>query len=759
MIDLLKRIPTRRSIVLGRWMFAATTLAGALSASAAQAQSTEQTQSTDSSEVLEMIVVTAQRREQSLQSVPSAITAVTAETIEKSNIRGVEGILAQTPNVSFVTNGSRDRKDISIRGVSNQLDPYLDVRPAAFAIYIDDFNVTEGTSNPQIVDLERIEVLRGPQGTYFGRNATAGAINVTTKKPNDEFGWEGSLGYSSFDTRTATLIVNAPIVADRLAIRVAGQIEESEGNIKNINPLGGGNTTDYKTARVVARWTPTNTITNDLAYSFSQERNGMRAGVPTGFLTATWRNVYYRNAPGNIADPDSVGFFPTNTDQVNFNRPQSVGTDFYYISDRATFDFGPATLTAVAGYLSSEVFNKGDVDGSSRDYFYETAIYDHTSTSGELRLQSNGDDRLEWSIGINAGRDTGATWQSTRAGTGGILGRLPDTEGARVISTGSNRSLAGFGQATYKLTDELAASVGLRYTKDEVRGSLRRFNLGVQTDLTDRSKSYDDVSPRFNITYTPNPDLMLYATASKGYKAGGVQTLQLLTKQFYEPETLWNYEGGAKFSAFGGALRADVGAFYSNWRDVQQQTRFQIVTPSGVITPVTGIDNAARAISKGVDGSFDLRLRPGLSAGAHVGYVDGEFTEWPSALIDGAFVNATGRPLINAPKWTAGARVDYRRPLFGDYDGFVRPEWRYRSEKLSSILGIRYFQYPFISPGYSVFNLRAGIDNGDISVTVYAENLFNEGYYENVYEKAFYSGVHLEPSVRSYGVTVRVKHW
>jgi iron complex outermembrane receptor protein len=707
------------------------------------------------------VIVTSQRRQESLQRVPSAITAVTSEMIEKSNIRGIEQILAQAPNVSFVSNGSRDRKDISIRGVSNQLDPYLDVRPAAYAIYIDEFNVTEGTSNPQVLDLERIEVLRGPQGTYFGRNSTAGAINVTTKRPTNDFGWEASVGASSFSTQTASAIVNVPVVDDKFAFRLSAQKEKSDGNVKNVNAIGGGNDTDYTAARIVGRLTPNEYFSNDTVFSVSRERNGMRAGVPSGYLTATWRNVYYQNRPGNIADPDGVGFFPNNTDLTNFNRPQSVGTDFYYVSNRSVLNFDDVSVTAVVGYLSSEVFNKGDVDGGSRDLFYETGVLDHTSTSGELRLQSTGEQRLEWSLGTTIGKDTGSTWQETRSGAARPLNRIPDTVGNRTESKGSNKSFALFGQGTFHFTDALAGSIGVRYTKDKINGALRRFGLGgvVVTDDTNRSKTFGDFSPRFNLTYTPSDNLMLYATASKGYKSGGVQTLQLLTTLFYNPEHLKNYEAGIKFTSLGGRLRGDFSAFRNDWTDVQQQTRFQVIDAMGAITPVTGINNAAGAESEGVDGSIDFKATANLSLHAHVGYVTGKFTSWPNALIDGQFVNATGRPLVNAPKWTGGVSGEYRRTVFGDFEGFIRPEYRLRSEKLSSVLGIRYFEYPFISPGYSVYNLRAGIDNGKWSVTAYAENLTDKKYYENVYEKAFYSGVQLEPSYRNIGITVRYKGW
>ena len=179
-----------------------------------------------------------------------------------------------------------------------------------------------GTSNPQIVDLERIEVLRGPQGTYFGRNAVGGAINVITKKPGNDWYGEVGLDYSSHDTRGAHAVANIPVINDVLALRASGQIEESDGWIKNINPVGGGNDYDYKTARLQARLTPGDKLTWDFAYSYSDEETGMRVGVPTGFITATWRAVYYGNQQGNITNPDGVGFYPSNDDRVNFNRPQ-----------------------------------------------------------------------------------------------------------------------------------------------------------------------------------------------------------------------------------------------------------------------------------------------------------------------------------------------------------------------------------------------------------------------------------------------------
>lgn len=702
------------------------------------------------------IIVTAQRRQESIQSVPIAITAISGETIEKANVRGIEDYFAKAPNVSFVSNGSRDRKDLSIRGVSNQLDPASDVRPAAYAFYIDDFSVVAGTSNPEVVDLERIEVLRGPQGTYFGRNSVGGAINVSTRKPTDEWYGQIDLGYSSFDTKRIAAIVNVPI-SESFAIRAAGQIESSDGYIKNINPIGGGNNSNYKTGRIIARYKPTENFTSDTTFSYSDETTGMRAGVPTGALTATWRSVYYANAQGNVADPNGVGFFPANRNRVNFNRPQEVGNKFWYISNRSVYEFDTVSLTAVAGYLKADTFNYGDVDGASFDFFYEDNLLKRNSVSGELRLQSIGASRFEWSIGANIGRDTGSTDQSTFYGLDNKQNRPAGLEISGIDSTAVNKYQAVFAQGTYHFTDELSAVVGGRFTHETVdRTYIRRSNAAV-TDNVDRGKGFSDFSPRFTLNYKPANNVLAYATISRGFKSGGVQIAQLSLQQSYKPETLLNYEGGLKFDMFNRRLRVDLSGFYMDWKNVQQAVRFQFLNAAGTLINVNGIDNAAKATSYGLDGSIGLRVTRAFTINAHGGWLHATFDSYPTALVDGVNVNATGKRLINAPKWTVGGDAEYRVPLSSTFEGFLIGEWNYRSKTNSSILALRYTTYPFISPGYHNVNLRAGVENETVRLGIYVQNAFNANYYNNVYEKAFYSGVQVEPSFRSFGVNLTYK--
>lgn len=708
------------------------------------------------------IIVTAQRRSESIQNVPIAITAVTADTLKKQNVQSVEDYFALTPNVSFQSNGSRDRKDLAIRGISNQLNPYADVRQATSALYIDDFNISAATSNPQIVDLERVEILRGPQGTYFGRNSVGGAINVSTKKPVNQFEGELALDYSSFDTKRVQGALNVPIIDGILAVRASGQYEKSDGNIKNINPIGGGNDSKFYTGRIQARFTPTDAITWDFLYNYSKETLGMRAGVPTGFVTRTWAGAYYGLPAGYVGDPDGVGFFPENDNRVNFNRPQSVGTKYDYMTSRLQWDLDVATLTAVVGHLKADVFNYGDVDGGSRDFFYEDLKLTRKSTSGEVRLQSNGKNFLDWSIGTAYGKDSGVTDQSTFNGseiTFACPGGLP-CEGLEVTgldSKSATRYFALFGQGTLNFTDRLSFTAGIRYSWEKTRNdSVVRSNT-VVTDVNDRSADFEDISPKFTLSYKANPNWLVFATASRGFKSGGTQTSSngFLRNEF-DPETLWNYELGTKFDLFDRRVRVDITGFYMNWKNVQQTVNFQY-NDNGQFRSISGIANAASAESYGVEGSFDAKITTQWSLSGQIGYNNTKFKDYPNALINGTTLNISGRQLVNAPKWTFGAQTQYTQPITDRFDAFGRIEWNYRSRTLSHPFGYLYADSPFWAPSYHNVNLRLGVEEENFNVTFYVENLFKEKYYANAYDKAFYSGVQVEPSYRRIGVNVGYK--
>lgn len=726
------------------------TVSAGFGATAANAQST-------SGAALEEIMVTAQRRSESLMDVPIPITAISSEAMEKQQIVGIDNVLTQIPNVSFVSQGSRDRKEISLRGISNQLDPYREGRQLTYAFYVDEFNVAVGTSNPEILDLERIEVLRGPQGTYFGRNSVGGAINVTTKAPTNDWFAEVGAGVGSHDSRRMHGIFNMPVIDGKLAVRASGQYRETDGWIENINPIGGGNDGEFRAGRVSLRYTPTERITWDLNYSYMKGVEGMRVGVPTGFLTATWRSVYYGGQPGFIANPDGVGFYPANEDKVNFNRPQQVGTTFDYLSTRFAYEFDGMTLTAIAGTLDNFLYNKGDVDGGSIDAFYEDRLINRDSTSGELRLQSTGDRLFDWSVGAFTGSDSGLLDARTYHGAQSPLG----ANGVEVTGAAADTDTdywALFAQTTWNISDQWKLILGGRYSEEEVETVGQTRSNSVVTGSNARSASFDDFSPRLTLSYAL-PDLgLVYATASKGFKSGGVQTTGTAQlRNEFEPEELWNYELGWKTELLDRRVRLDVSAFYMDWKDVQQYIRFQFIDGAGLLRSATGIDNAASASTQGVEFSVDAAVTDALQIGAQVGYLDAKYGNYPTALIDGAVVNASGKPLVNAPEWTVGTYAEYRWPVMAESEAFVRAEWNYRSEQLTSTLALRYENWPFIAPSYDVTHLRAGIGGDKWSANAYVENVFGDDFFNSTYEQAFYSGVQIEPSTRTFGIDFRYR--
>lgn len=738
---------------------AASTIALFASAGAAHAQDAASDASADTASTgLGDIVVTAQRRTESINSVPIAISAIDAESITEQNVTGIDDVFNDMPNVSFVSQGSRDRKEISIRGISNQLDAYRASRQQAYAFYIDEYNVAVGTSNPEILDIDRIEVLRGPQGTYFGRNSVGGAINITTKKPNDEWFAEVGGGYSSFDTRKVHGIINVPVVEGLLAVRASGELRATDGNIKNINEIGGGSDGTFKTGRITARVTPNDRLTWDTTYSYSTGKQNGFVGVPSGFNTATWASLYYGEDAGFVADEDGIGFYPENDDEVNFNRATSVGTEFEYVSSRLEYEFDDMTLTAVAGTLDNHIYNEGDVDGGSVDAFYEYRNINRSSTSGELRLQSNGPRAIEWSIGANVGQDKGDLSALTYNGTENPIGMDAGSEITAAISNVTNDYWAVFGQATWNATDSLKLIVGGRYSWEKTHFEGIRRSAGVLTDTNDRSATFDDFSPRFTVSYEPMDLGMFYATVSKGFKAGGVQntSLENLDNQ-YKPETLWNYELGWKGDFFDRRLRVNAAAFYMDWKDVQQYIQFQYLDDDGLLRSATAISNASSATSKGVELSVEGLVTDQLRIGGDVGYLDAKYDDYANALIDGTTVDATGMRLVNSPKWSLNAHAEYRRDIKDGMEGFARAEWMYRSGQLTSSYAYLYKTWPFITKGYDVTNLRAGVSTDRWDLTVYVENLFKADYFNSSYEQAFYSGVQIEPSVRTFGVDVRFR--
>jgi iron complex outermembrane receptor protein len=714
---------------------------------------------------LDEIVVTAQRRAENERDVPISMNVFGAKEIEEQDFQGVEDYFAQSPNVSFISDGTRDRKQLALRGISDQLSPDNNIREGSFGFYIDEFNVAQGTSNPEIVDIDRIEVLRGPQGTYFGRNSVGGAINITTKQPGNDFFAEASGQYSSFNTVDAHGIVNLPLIDDTLAVRVVARSETSDGNIKNINPIGGGNNSTYDYGKIIVRYTPTARLTIDFTGVATTEHVGERNGVPSG-VWGDFGCELYCGSSFTTPPTDGVGFYPNNTSEVNFNRAQNDGTHFDYLTNRIRYAGDSYTITNVLGYLYSNEFEGGDIDGSSYDLFYETEQIYRSSVSEEFRIQSvpAAGRAVDWTLGAYYGHDYGHVNQYTFAGSQASLifpGLPGGTELTSSLGDSSDTSTALFGEAVWHLAQKLALTLGARYTHEQVAND--GYNTsGVQVlNYVDGSATFNNFSPRLTLQYAPTDLTNWYATVSRGFKAGGVEAQPVAAggNQVYKPETLTNYELGVKAESADHRLRLDASVFYMDWKDIQADYSIGEVT-AGSVSFITGVANAASARSYGFETEATALVAPGLTVGAGAGYDRAYYVSFPNAQTGtGTTGDLSGATLPNAPKWTGHADSEYTRHFDGGASGFMRLEWTYKGGIKPDQNSEFHTGFPWDVPDFNLWNLYAGYSRNDWSVSVFDKNVLNTKYYTNAYEKAFLGGMFIEPGFRSLGIrlTVRTK--
>ena len=269
------------------------------------------------------------------------------------------------------------------------------------------------------------------------------------------------------------------------------------------------------------------------------------------------------------------------------------------------------------------------------------------------------------------------------------------------------------------------------------------------------AKTFDDFSPLFAARYDLNEDSSIYATAAKGFKSGGVQVSPLPGSETYQPEALWNYEIGYKAQLLDNTLRLHSAVFYMDWTGLQ--TAFQ---ESGLVggefVIFGGIDNAEQAESYGAELSLTAAPLEGLRVNVNAGWLRAEYQRF-TALIDGQNRVLDGLGIPNSPKWTVSADAEYRFPLSGRLSGVMRAEYFFRDTLRSTTAALIQQGFPWVVPSFDVFNLRVGVEHERYTLTLYVENLFDETYFTNAYQKAFTGGLHIEPGVQRFGVRARYR--
>lgn len=718
---------------------------------------------------LQEIVVVARRREESLAKVATSVSVISGEDIVQNGISGMNDYFLSTPNVSIKETGTRDENFIAMRGVSNV---GFGQTNTSFAFYFNEFNVGLFTSNLQLQDIARIEVLRGPQGTYFGRNSAGGAINVMGNRPGPKLEARGALGFSRFNTFDVDGMVNVP-VSDKLLLRGVAAYHTSDGYVENVNAVGGTSAERYINGRLGIRLLATERLTFDLDVMRTEENIDMRALVATHQIPPNETFIAARNPPGT-AITDGLDPYPLNTRLVNENAPKPSERNYTIGIGRIEYDTDSFSITSITGAGRSRRFSTGGGEATSYDIVTVEDDLHQDLWGTELRLASlHSGNRFDWSIGAIYSKQKSESRTNVR--TGPDIGQivLPVPPNFTLINNREafleQTSRAVFGEVDWNVNDRLTLTLGGRYTQDtDERYQTDRLGAVLTYPLV--SADFSQFTPRFAGTYKVNDDLSLYGVASQGYKSGGNTLGAPAGLTSFKPETLWNYELGVRGYLLGGKARYSLSAFHIDWTDLQVSTLTTTVGPGGNAVTIVAFQNAASAKSSGAELETVFAPLPGLEIGMTAGWLpSAKFDSFPKAVISGlpGSIDLSGQRLLEAPQWTLGAHGQYNFRV-GEADAYVRAEWSYIDDKKSDLR----IYFPEASlpanrpdigvsvlaiPSYSVTNLRAGVVIGRITADVYVDNAFDKNYYNGIYDSNFASGFGVLVHHRNYGLRFAYK--
>ncbi|MCC7413201.1 MAG: TonB-dependent receptor [Gammaproteobacteria bacterium] len=673
---------------------------------------------------LEEIVVTARKREESLQETPLAVTAFTATDLEARGLTDLMQVGSFAPNVVMATgqggSGGGSNGQVYIRGIG-QLD-FLFTTDPGVAIYIDGvYHARSLGAVMDLLDLERVEILRGPQGTLFGRNTVGGAINVISAKPADEFGGYAEATYGRYDRTDFRGSVNLPLVDDQLLGKVSLSYKNRDGYGDRLDFTSGAKLDETGDQNQLAmrgalRWLISEKLTADLILDYSRVRE---QSVPTTLLqfddTGAFGGVPILLWNALIGFPSgtpmSSAFITGDEDTTFGTGPNHNNLDVWGANLTLEWDLGGATAKSISAYRDMNGSFGRDGDGSPLPIVHTDQDQDGRQFSQELQLfGTSAGDRLDWVLGLYYFDEFGRDHNNVVLASGlfGALEALPvQLTGAPcappflapgcpgnpinplldldfdIFNEINITSIAGFGQATAHFTDRLSLTGGLRYSYEKKEYFLEHRRIASNTFIvpaTEVDASWNELTPLVSIQYQWTKDFMTYFTYSEGFKSGGFNGRPTVAAavESYDPEFLDSYEFGMKSEWFGRRLRLNAAAFFYNYKDLQF-TAVSADPASGSLLLV--VDNAGEADVKGFE--IELLAQPieGLEVNAATGYTDFVIT----SLDPGVTEVTLDSEMIRTPEWTASAGIQYTWP-WQEYGVFrLRGDWTYESRSYTDI--------------------------------------------------------------------------
>lgn len=602
---------------------------------------------------VEEIVVTAQKREESLQRVPITITAITAAKLATVGVTNTQDLVVVTPGLNVSTAGQGAYLLPNLRGIGGTATgPGIE---NSVPVYVDGvYLVSAGASLLSLNNIERVEVLKGPQGTLFGRNATGGLVHIITRDPKRDPGAEATFSYGNYDTIVSNAYITggSGAVAADLAVTYMTQ---GDGYGRNIVTGADVNKTNYDyTLRSKLLFEPSDTTTIRLSGDYSKVLSSTgtsRPGPPP--LVAT-------------LDPSPFpgGDYDTRADYPLFRRLEAGGG-----SVRIDQELGSLSLVNITAYRRSKLVTTSDVDGTFVPGVGLTATQYDRQFTNEIQLLSSDDGPFKWLVGAFYLDSTGR-YDPLEVVRGGPFAPTPTSIGRQVtVASVRTKSYAAFAQATYAIAEGTNLTGGIRYTEDRRRltSNDEQFRVngasaGPILGPINRSAKFSKVTYRASLDHQFTPDVLGFISYNRGFKSGGFNATTPLDTVF-KPEVLDSIEGGVKADLIPGRLRLNASAFHYKYKDIQ----IQFLIPGAAL-----IRNGSRAKLYGAD--FELvaaitdqfRVTGGLSLlhDRFSSYPDADyFVGCPPGVAVPCKLSAKGNRLPGAPDMTGNITVDYSVPL------------------------------------------------------------------------------------------------
>ncbi|MFE8583582.1 TonB-dependent receptor [Sphingomonas sp. NCPPB 2930] len=751
------------------------------------------------------VVVTARRREERAQDVPIALSVVGAEQLGLRGDYRLDQVQQLVPSLQVFSFNPRNT-NINIRGLGSNVALTNDGLENGVGVYIDNvYYGRVGQSQFDLVDLDRVEVLRGPQGTLFGKNTTAGAINISSRLPQFQWHADGQADIGNYDYRQLRGSVTGPLIDGLAAFRLSAAYTTRDGFLYDTTTRRRVHDYENATVRGQLLLTPAPALTIRIIGDWGQQDQSCCINLPVRTF-ATYDNG---RAIANSFE-QRLARFPNYTPlpldpfarRTDANSPFQANMDTWGVSGQVDYDLGGAALTSITAARQWNWFPRNDGDLTALSINTQGHILNfQRQFSQELRLASTGSRAVDWVLGVYYFQQVVRGYGRTEFGSDAALALFP-TDDQRVASIATNgllsayrsdphtKSGAVFGQATWHITPALSLTGGLRYTHEEKWGSYANDRLFAQptTGLTAAQVARvaairnalvpnqafsvdtddDSVSGLATLGWKPGEDVLVYATYSRGAKSPGLNLTNLPSgvDPIVRTETVDNFELGLKSQFLDRRVTLNLAAYQTNVTDYQTTIVQQVI---GTNTYINYIANIPKVRSRGFEGDLAVRPADWLSLTGSIAYTDATYRDYPNGPTPVEALNPTaaspggspardftGQRLAGVPKWAASVGGDVTRPIGGGAEAYLHGDWSYRSSYYTVASNSRYG----LVPGYGLVNARAGVrlgEDGRYDLSVWARNLFDKDYFQtlNVINYGLVSAILGDPG--TYGATLKVR--